>query len=68
MGLPLQTQAGQFIVGEPVVYGQLWRRVMYQDPGRNRVSPAEHELGIPSSSKRRESGCEAAFWRHSSGS
>jgi len=45
---------------------------MCQGSGRERISPARRELGRlgsrrdgehPSSSKR-ESGCEAAFWRH----
>lgn len=46
MGLSLQTNAGQFGVGDPVAYGNVWRQAPCQGPGRERISPLEQELGI----------------------
>lgn len=46
MGQLLQTKAGQFGVGDPMVYGKLWRGARCQVPGRERISPPEQELRL----------------------
>lgn len=69
MEMLLQAQAEQFRVGGPVAFGKLQRRAVCQGPEGGRISPTERELGRlrsreHPSSRKRESGCVEAFWRH----